>query len=177
MAYVEPPTFVAETEATAADANILSEDIRYLKGIADGLGTSAVKVNRTSAQSISNDTWTEVSFNNQIFDYGAWWSSGTDITVPAFPAGTTTYLVHVIVLTNFDTNSTGARGIRVLIDGSVVDTATVAAQDGQATTQTFPLMFEVAAADVLTVEVYQNSGGNLNLDGVVCTVVRMFPTA
>src|SRR5678815_2334954 len=113
MASTEPPTISSATTATAADANIWSEDIRYLKGQTDAAAASAVKVNRTSSQSIPNNTWTAVTFNNQLGDIGGYWSSGTNITVPSdYPAGITTYFFLVPLAAVFASNATGARGIR-----------------------------------------------------------------
>lgn len=179
MAYTEPPTISSATTATAADANIWSEDIRYLKGQTDAFAASAVKVNRTSAQSIPDDTWTEVSFNNQITDIGGYWSSGTDIIVPSdYPAGITAYFYLVPIVAVFATNGTGARGLRTLVNGSVEEQYSFDAEITGATTCAVPTSIAAAEeADVITLEVYQNSGGALNLSGVVLTAIRLLPSA
>lgn len=181
MAYTEPPTFVSSTVLTAADQNILSEDIRYLKGQTDAAAASAVKLNRTSAQSIPNDTWTEVTWNNELMDIGGWWSSGTDIIAPSdHPAGVTTYFVDIPVVAVFATNATGSRGVRILLDGSVIEgnQYSIGAPSADPASMSFNMsLSEVAEAGVITMEVYQSSGGALNLSGCVITCMRLFPSS
>lgn len=179
MAYVTPPTFVSGTTATAADINILGADIVYLKGQTDSIQTSAVKVNRTSAQSIPDNTWTPVVWNNQIGDIGNWWTSGTNLVVPSdFPAGVTDYLAILPLIAKFDVNATGNRGARTLLNGSVVDQITLSAAAGDPTVISFTsTMSTIAQTDIITMEVFQTSGGALDLTGVVITAIRLFPSA
>jgi hypothetical protein len=170
-----PPTFVAGTELAAADLNLLRDGIEELQVFADSMVASAVKLNRTSAQSIPDSTWTAVTWNNQLGDLGGWWSSGTNITMPSdFPAGVTTYFVSIPVMAVFATNTTGNRGIRTLLNGSVVEQYSVFPPDICTATTS---MFEVAEGDVITLEVFQDSGGSLNLSGVVITCMRLFPSS
>src|SRR6478609_8306921 len=122
MAYVTPPTFTASTTSTAADVNILGDDIVYLKARSDALIFSGVRVDRNgSNQSIPDSTWTAVSFTREIIDQGGWIAvTSTTITVPAgaIPAGYTTVIVDADMYATFAANTTGIRKARVLRNGS-----------------------------------------------------------
>lgn len=179
MSWTTPPTWSADTIVASSDLQLVSDDLTYLKAQTDALGASAVKLNRTSAQSIPDNTWTAVTWNNQIGDLGGYWSSGTDIVVPSdFPAGVSTYFYDVPVVAVFATNATGSRGVRTLLNGTVVEQYSIGAPSADPAVLSFPTsIFEVAEADVITVEVLQNSGGALNLNGVVVTAERRFPSS
>lgn len=178
MAYVTPPSFVSGTTAVAADANILGADIEYLYGIVSGLTASGVQATRTTNQSISGSTWTAISFGAEQFDLGSWWSSGTDVVVPAgaIAAGSTTALVIVSARLQFLANSTGRRGLKILKNGTQTGRTTVDAEGGGDTTDMLAFdAFLVEAGDVITLEAYQSSGGSLNVGTASLTVIRLFP--
>src|SRR5690349_21481646 len=109
MAYTTPPTFVADDPLAAADLNILGDDIAYLKAIADGVGFSGTRVTRAASTSISNNTDSAITFTAEPTDVGGWFSSGTNVVVPAgaIPAGYTTIAVDVIGQTSWTANGTG----------------------------------------------------------------------
>lgn len=174
-----PPTFVDATELPASDLNLLRDAILELQLTAESLTASAVKLNRTSAQSIPDDTWTAVTWNNELGDLGGYWSSGTDIVMPSdFAAGVTAHLVRGSVVAVFASNGTGARGIRTVLDGGVVESYTFDASTSGATTCVLPFShFGVEEAGVMTFEVYQNSSGALNLNGCIVTIERGAPSA
>lgn len=174
MAYTTPPTFIADDPLAAADLNILGDDLEYLKAITDGLTFSGTRETRSAATSISNATWTAVSWSAEVYDYGGWYSAGTDIVVPAgaIPAGFTTISVHCIFNASFAANGTGYRGIRLLVNGSsqVAQTIPGFASDTAIIVGTGYVVVE--AGDILTVEVYQNSGGALNASSMQLVAVR-----
>lgn len=181
MAYVTPPTFVASDPLAAADLNILGDDITYLKGITDGVSFQAVTVTRSANTSIADSTWTAVSWTAEVIDYGGWYSSGTNIVVPAgaIPAGFTTIAIDLIpYIAQFDNNVTGIRGARILVNGtpSVLNSTQAGfASDDTVVNSTGLLV--VAAADIITMEVYQSSGGALNAYGMRLTIARRAPVA
>jgi hypothetical protein len=179
MAYVDPPNFVSATTATAADANILSEDIRFLKGITDGVGFSGAQVSRTSAQSIADATDTDITFQAEAWDYGGWWTSGTDVIVPAgaVPAGYTSIATMFVARLRFVTEAAGGRIIKVNVNGSTVGMASVPGLSGDQTDVSVTCFAVVEAADVITLVARQNSGGALNCDVANLTVVRYSPAA
>jgi hypothetical protein len=183
MAYVTPPTFVPSDPLAADDLNTLGDDIGYLKAITDGVGFSGVQLRRTSTQSILDTTWTAITWQTESggFDYGSWWSSGTNIVVPAgaIPSGFTTIACQVLTSTNFSSNGTGTRFIRILVNGSETEKRSVTAISGDVTYIPAQDFIVVAAGDVITVEVYQSSGSTLTISGSnsKVTVTRYAPVA
>jgi hypothetical protein len=184
MTYTAPPTFVAGDPLAAADLNVLSEDIEYLAGVAEGVTFSGCQLRRTSTQSIPNTTWTKVTWQTESggFDVGSWWSSGTDIVVPAgaIPPGYTTIAVDVKASTNFASDSTGTRFMRVLVNGSETEKASrTGLGGGDVTDIDVSDVVIVEAADVITIEVYQSSGSSLNISSsnTKVTVTRKAPVA
>jgi len=180
MAWVTPPTFTAATTATAADANILGDDLNYLKAISDGVVFSAVQLNRVSNQSLTSGTPTLITWTAEAFDIGGWWASGTTVTVPAgaVPTGYTTIAVVVFGRVKFASNSTGVRRVRVLLNGTAFGSRTYSALGGGDDTDVDISEVTVCAAgDTLTVEAYQTSGGALNATESNVTFLRQAPVA
>lgn len=183
MSFTTTPTFNSGDPLAASDLNILGDDITYLKGVADGVGFSGVQLRRTATQSIPDSTWTAVTWQTESggFDFGSWWSSGTNIVVPAgaIPSGFTTIACQVIGGTNFAANGTGWRGIRVLVNGSATGKSSVDGVTGDVTAVLVPDYVVVAAGDVITIEVYQNSGSSLTISSTdtKVSVVRAAPVA
>jgi hypothetical protein len=178
MAWATPERATSGTTATAASFDNHADDLDYLKGQTDALAASAVKVNRTSSQSIPDSTATAIVWNNQIGDLGGYWSSGANITMPSdYPAGVTTYLCVAHLIIKFATNATGTRQVQTLLNGSAVDTVTFGGIAGDPTIVPFTsTFFAVAEGDVITVEVTQTSGGALNVTGAVITLIRQYPS-
>lgn len=184
MAYTTPPTFADGTDLPASDLNILGDDIAYLKAIADGVTFSGVQLRRTSTQSITSGSYQAVTWQSESggFDIGSWWSSGTDIVVPAgaIPSGSTTIACLVLTSTNFASNATGTRFLQVLVNGTVTENRAVTGIGGGDVT---PIALQdvvvVAAGDVITAEVDQSSGSTLTISGTntKITVIRLAAVA
>lgn len=113
-----------------------------------------------NTQTISNNTWTKVVFDSEIYDVGGYAASGSTITIPSGKGGY--YLV--IGWAYFDQNATGTRQAKIYKNGSptylnrgFAPNATVYPQVG--------IQNVVAAAATNTLEfyVFQSSGGNLTL--------------
>lgn len=173
MAYVAVPTFVANDPLAADDLNIIGDDIDYLKAIADGLVFSGCDVTRVAATSIANTTSTAISFSAEVYDYGSWFSSGTNVVVPvgAIPSGT---IIAVMVSgrTLFASNATGYRRLYLLKNGTPFASPKVGAINGDTTDMDVMRITTAVVGDVFTMEVYQNSGGALNVTNSQLTVVR-----
>lgn len=182
MAYVDPPDATPSGTASSTDYNILTQDVRELKSVTDGVTFSAVSLTRGAHTSIANDTWTPVTWTAEVSDVGGWYSSGTDIVVPAgaIPAGYTTIALLVAPYgSNFDNaSSTGARAARVLLNGSQVLAAWAGGTtDFDPVANSAGYIFDVAAGDVITMEVYQNSGGSLDAYQMKIILARYAPIA
>src|SRR4051812_33876129 len=119
MTVTTPPTFSAAAELAAADLNLLRDSILELQLRADGADYRAVQVTRSSNQSVADSTDVAISFTAQVFDLGGWWSSGTNIVVPAgaIPSGSTSIAVRVIMRVTFASNSTGSRRVLAYLNG------------------------------------------------------------
>jgi hypothetical protein len=177
MAYTAPPTFVSGDPLTAAEMNVLGDDIAYLYGVNQGLTFSGTMVSRAAATSIPNGSWTAITFSAETFDYGAWWGSGATVIVPAgaIPSGFTTIALLIIARTKFAGDNAGFRGIAVQQNGSDLIGSTVGAVDG-GDTEIVVTGFTVAeAADTIGLNLYQTSGAALNAAGTTLTVVRYAP--
>lgn len=180
MAWTTPPTFVADTELAADDLNLLSDDLNYLKSRTDAATLSGVAVNRNGvAQSISDSSWTAVSWTTEIFDEGGWIAvTSSTITVPAgaIPAGYTNVLLDIRFIVTFAANSTGKRKARVTKNGSSVFSDSDAADsDTTDLGQAWPI--SAAAGDTFQLEVWQNSGGALNASAVALSIVMDKPVS
>lgn len=180
MAYVTPPTFVANDPLAAADLNILGDDIEYLKAITDGVGFMGTRVTRAANTSISTGTETAISFTLEAYDIGSWYTSGTNVIVPAaaIPAGFTTIAIMAVGSTAWHVDGTGRRQVAVLKNGTIVAGANTSADAAEDLFQVTPPAFEVvSASDVITLEVKQTSGGALNCYNSQLIVVRFAPVA
>lgn len=124
-----------------------------------------VRVERTTEMSdVANNTWSSVSFGTEVADVGGWWTSGADLTVPEDGI----YVVGAQVY--WQLNSTGIRGCRVTenVAGTHTPLSTVLeAATGSTAGNTMLLAdeLELTAGQVLNLQVFQNSGGVLDVRG------------
>jgi hypothetical protein len=179
VAYVTPPTFNSGDVLAASDLNILGDDIKYLKGITDGVGFSGCRVTRAAATSTTSGSLYTVSFTAEAFDYGGWYSSGTNVVVPAgaIPAGYTTIAVDCIASAVFAVNGTGRRFVIIKQNGTSIGGPSVSADSGEDTLLQAIGVGIVAAGDILTLDVKQTSGGALNVSSMNLFVLRRAPVA
>ena len=125
------------------------------------------EVRRTTTQSIPNTNWENVSFNASpaIFDTDSMWDSAnpTDLTIKT--AGVYLFSVQAA----FATNGSGARLVAIgkneASPGSGPYFAYMNLLPQNVSDQTFAIsaIESCAVDDVITVSVYQSSGGALNL--------------
>jgi hypothetical protein len=121
-----------------------------------------------------------VSFTSETIDVGGWYSgTGTDIIVPAgaVPAGYTVIACDVSVRGRFASSATGYRRIRILVNDVAQCAQSFDANSGAETEVTATDIIFVNATDVVTVDVYQTSGGALNLETCTVTVARRSPVS
>jgi len=134
---------------------------------ADGVVT---QLQRTTTQSINTGTFTVVPWSSAIVDSLGAFSGGspTIVTVPSGKTG-----VEVTFHTGWADNSTNSRATRLYINSTVVDANYAKALDRSATVFT-TRRHTVAPGDTLKVEVFQDTGGALNLfdslDGFTPTI-------
>ena len=165
MAYADPGTFTSGTVGTAAEMNVIADDVRYLKAASDLAALAGVSLARTSSQSIPNSSSTAISWSAANLDVGGWWTSGATFTVPVgtVPAGYTSAVVEIQASARFDVNSAGARTIEVTQNGTVVEQSfTTSGLPSDTTPVAVTVWAEVVDGDALQVLVVQSSGGALN---------------
>ncbi len=178
MAYVAPPNFVSGAVLTEANLDVLSDDIAYLYGTATAQAMSGTQVTRTASTNLANASETAITWTAEVFDEGNWWTSGTNIVVPAaaIPSGYTTIMLLVAARVRFAANGTGLRYIRALKNGTPFGYASTSAITGETTDLPMGLEFEpVVVGDIITVNLYQNSGGVLAYTQAQATIARFAP--
>ncbi len=127
---------------------------------------------RSSVQSISNNTWTVVDWNQSVSDeHGLWDGANDRIGEDMLPG---TYLVVFGI--SFSSNATGRRGIRIVADNGT--TERTLAEVNIDTCSSDDWSYAGAARvdkthdEWIEVQVFQNSGGNLNLRGADAVFVE-----
>lgn len=114
-----------------------------------------------NVQSINNNSWTTIVIDAGNFDTHTMLGANK-VTIPTGQAGK--YLIMCGV--SFDPHATGARSIKIRVNGSTyayVKHEAVEAADH--TVMIVSTIEDLSAADEITVQAIQNSGGNLNLPG------------
>ncbi len=180
MAWVDPPDWSPGQVPTAAQFDqYITENTAYLYAVSQGLTFSGCQVSRVANQSIADDNDENISFDTENFDIGSWWSSGAIVDVPAgaVPAPFTSIAVLVICLARFVVDSTGKRRIELLKNGASYERLKLVSLDDDATTMSFSAITTVVAGDNLKMNVWQNSGGALDVDLARLTVVRLAPVS
>jgi hypothetical protein len=155
--------------AVGTNGQVLTADSTAATGLAwatPGVTFAGVRCTKSADQSISAVTWTALTFDTETFDVGGYHSTATNtsrITVPAGKAGY--YLVNA--RWNWDNASAlGYRFGRIMKNGAQYN---YQAEDPTANTfrVTLPIhdIIYLAVADYIEIEVLQNSGGTLTLNG------------
>lgn len=127
-----------------------------------------ISVAKSAAQSIPNTTWTKWTINSEQNNFdmtAALDTTNNRVTIPM--AGVYSISVHVV----FALNTTGNRGIRIKSGSTIIGCSVEAAQEQE---HTFHVVYCGNPNDLITVELYQSSGGALNVlgtDTVVTTCV------
>jgi hypothetical protein len=173
--WTSPPTFAAGDTLTASQLNTyLRDNPLYLYELIQALNSSGCQASKSS-QTIPDSSGTLASLNVEVADFGGWFpGSGTTITVPAaaLPTGVTTITVDVVCSVVWDSNATGMRRARFKKNGSTAGGSSVRAVSGQTTDQTASILIpSLTTGDTLTLELYQDSGGNLDA-AIVFSVFR-----
>ena len=177
MAWTAPQTWVTGQIVTAADMNTdIRDNVGYLGGLkrngtvlsslgasSELLGNYGCRAYNTSNITASNTTWTNLTFNTESWDSGTIHDIGSNtqnFTVPV--AGK--YLVRASVY--WAANSTGLRQIRVTNGGTATGEVGTTVGSSNAFSQQYMDVVSCSASDVLVFQVWQSSGGNLDVQQV-----------
>jgi hypothetical protein len=117
----------------------------------------------TTAQTLSNDTDTDITFNAEDYDTNAFHDNTTNnqrITIPSGKAGK--YILQTIII--FAANGTGVRDVAFLKNGATILGSMLAPALSSFSQRVEHIWIgELAVGDYITVKANQNSGGNLNV--------------
>lgn len=114
-----------------------------------------------AADTIGTGAYEEVQFDTQAHDVGGYFApTSPDFTVPTGHGG----LFTVKAIGEFAANATGQRGLQITVNNTAVtpEVRVDAAASG-VTGLALSIDLELAAADVVSLEAFQDSGGNLSL--------------
>ena len=142
----------------------------YSSGIFTFSKQSASAMHLSAAQSIPSGAWTKVNFDASWFDV----QSEIDLTNHRWTA-TKWGRYFIRAVAQFAQNSTGFRGIRIMRNGSYLGLSLME-KDGDSSAATFlqtAIVWAYNAGDYLEVQVYQNSGGDLNLVGCSVEIIKV----
>jgi hypothetical protein len=116
-----------------------------------------------STQSISNNTLTALTFNNELFDTDGFHSTSTNTSRLTVPSGKAGYY-QIFGTTIFDTNATGKRYININKNGSTIFSGGELAGSSTLYISSYAsCVVNLAVGDYIEFFAYQNSGGNLNI--------------
>lgn len=125
-------------------------------------GTVAIRVERSTNQSIPDNTWTALSFDTIITEEKpattGQWSSGSPTQLICRLPGC--YLVNAHV--RFAANATGARGINLMKNGVGLTSTIIAAFSGQDPTIQSSTIVKLDTGDYIEAKAFQNSGAALD---------------
>jgi hypothetical protein len=111
--------------------------------------------------SIANATFTDLTFDSERFDDSAFHSTVTNtgrLTIPV----TGTYVIAAAV--RFASNTTGARQTRILLNGTTMIVRDLRSASTGLVYVSMTTIYHLTAGDYLTLNVYQDSGGALNVE-------------
>jgi len=126
------------------------------------LNNPACRVYHNANQSIANGVSTILAFNSERFDTDAIHNTvSNNSRLTCKTAGL--YVISVTLL--FATNAVGIRGVHFKLNGTTL----ICVQGGDAqsvyeTNLTATTIYQLATNDYVEIQVYQNSGGALNLE-------------
>lgn len=127
-----------------------------------------ISVAKNAVQSLSSAAWTKWAINAELNNFdmtGALDTTNNQVTIPM--NGVYSISVHVV----FAFNTTGNRGIRIKNGTSIIGCSVESAQEQE---HTIHVVYCGNTNDLITVELFQSSGGSLNVlgsDTVVSSVV------
>jgi hypothetical protein len=145
--------------------SITADGVLSSNGSSGGGGIfSGAKVRLTSNESIGNITGTQIPWDSEVYDDGAYWSGAnpTRLTVP------TTGKYHFEFFARWAANGTGQRFITFIINGDTADRVSGdnrpgVSVDSAETYHGISADISLSAGDYVEARVFQSSGGALNL--------------
>jgi len=157
--------------ATITEGNVIT--VSGIDGFVNPVaGFSQAIVKLDAPQTTTNNVSLNVAWDSVVSDTGGWADLGTDNTVLTVPAGLGISHVRVMAQVSWDTNGTGRRLHVLFKNGSQIDLANVIVRTAGAgasaansilSYQTMSPIIAASPGDTFGVQVFQNSGGNLDI--------------
>lgn len=133
-----------------------------------------VRLSRSTAQSIANNTATEITFTAEDADTDDFYpGSGTTITIPNVGFGLGLYLVTVSGYWSGHVTTNKLRQVGVSISGVYRWSAVTSDADASPIHQSVPFMLNLSVGTTLAMAVLQVSGGSLNFNDARMEVARL----
>ena len=124
----------------------------------------SVLYTKSAVQSINNDAWTKIKFENQTYGYsnsaGLLYDTGS-YTGIVVPAGYVAMIVTAMV--EFPANTTGVRVATLYKNEAIISRQSIQLTNNFPTRLCLTAAIPVTKEDVITMDAYQNSGGALNI--------------
>lgn len=162
----------ANADGRYNEVDITCVSIGHTVAAFQGLNAARCTVNRNAVQSIPSGAWTSVDWNASGTDLGEMHDPAVNNnTILARRAGFFRASAGVF----FAANAVGVRGVRLTQNGVVIPGTTVvgpAATGGNETALSATVSRAMVAGQYFTVEVFQTSGGALNLQTTSEVVVE-----
>jgi hypothetical protein len=129
----------------------------------EGMNGPRCLVKRSSNQTITNNSWTSIDWDIETDD--GQMHSLTSNTNLVFVRRSGNYRVQVGVV--FAADATGVRGVRILKNGAEIPGAKAVLSPVSGTTTAINVSFsdKIVTGESYRVEVYQTSGGDLDITG------------
>lgn len=158
MAYTTPATYSVAQILTAANLNT------YLRDNVSWLATDAphARVFNSAGGAIADVTDTALQFNTERVDVGNMWTSGanTRLTVPTGGGGF--YMIHGS--NQWAASASGYRALAIRLNGTTAIARVVVGGQNALQEQNVTALYQLAVGDYVELVVYQNTGGNLNVN-------------
>ena len=142
----------------------LADDFTFTGTItgAGGVMTPAFSVRRNGDQTVSDGSWTKIQFNHEIFDSDDAFDSATNyrFTVPSGKAGK--YMLFVNAYVQYGGDGSTLR-TAIYKNGSVEHLSIFPDGVGIAHNSITSMVMDLSASDYIEFYVWQNRGGNDNL--------------
>jgi len=130
-----------------------------------GATFSGTRIYNSASTSIANATWTDITFNSENFDTDSYHSTSSNTARITIPTGKTGYY-FVFGTVRFVGNTTGRRMARMMLNGATsfgIFEATPSTSTGSDVSCYLGQVYYFTAADYITLQCYQTSGGALDI--------------
>jgi len=159
---IDPQSGTSLTIGSSGDTVALTSGV-----VQSNLNYPAFRAEKSSNQAIPNETFTKVTFENEVFDTNsAYDTSNSRFTIPSGMGGKYFVGANILVRNGGDINTID---YAIYINGSQDDTYRrvhdYISGSSQFQNSTFGFVLELSASDYIEIYNWHNAGGNLETNG------------